>query len=72
MYTWNSDGVFRAMDTQVVAKPRSSGFCICRMTVSSSAMMTPRTIDSAAVSRVTQAPASMSGSALKAARQWKL
>ena len=39
---------------------------------SSRAIRVPRSIDRAAVSRVTQAPASMSGRALKAERQWKV
>nr|BFE96544.1 hypothetical protein GCM10020185_70800 [Pseudomonas brassicacearum subsp. brassicacearum] len=60
------------MDTQPLPTPRSKRFGAWRITVSTRAISTPKIIDSAAVSNVTQAPASMSGRARKAGRHWKL
>ncbi|MNG27140.1 hypothetical protein D3C84_1122250 [compost metagenome] len=57
------------METQVSANPLRKGFFILRIAVSNKPKSTPSTIAKTAVSSVTQAPWSISGSALKALRQ---
>ncbi|MNF01806.1 hypothetical protein D3C80_2008530 [compost metagenome] len=62
----------RAIDTQPLAKPRSNGCLPSRITVRARAINTPKIIDNAAVSKVTQAPLNMSGRARRAERHWKV